>query len=313
MLFDTHCHLHYYHGDGTLDAVLAAAAAAGVTQLATIGIDEADWPVLRDLAAWSAGAGRKPTLTAEAGVVAPAPADIPPVRIFHTVGLHPCQVAADWEARVAQLPAFFETRTAGAPPPVALGEIGLDYYHLPKEAAEADALVVLQHAAFRAQLALARRFDAPVVIHARKAFADAVRLIDESGADWRRIVFHCFAEGADEVRELNRRGGRASFTATLTYGASAGSADKKVAERSRSRGVKHNSENVRAACLAQGLDRCMLETDAPYLVPEGVVARRGEPAFVRNTAEFAARLFGVPFEEVAVVTSANAREFYGLG
>jgi TatD DNase family protein len=66
------------------------------------------------------------------------------------------------------------------------------------------------------------------------------------------------------------------------------------------------------AARRQGLDRLMLETDAPYLAP---VPRRGEanrPAYLRHTAEFAAGLFGVPFEALASATSENARSFFNL-
>jgi TatD DNase family protein len=64
--------------------------------------------------------------------------------------------------------------------------------------------------------------------------------------------------------------------------------------------------------LVQGLDRLMIETDAPYLTPVPHRGKPNEPAYVRHTAEFAAELFGVTLAQLAVVTSANARRFYGL-
>ena len=69
---------------------------------------------------------------------------------------------------------------------------------------------------------------------------------------------------------------------------------------------------MRAAALAQGLDRFMLETDAPYLTPMPHRGKPNEPAFVRHTAEFAAGLFGVSLDELARVSAANARRFFGL-
>jgi len=117
-------------------------------------------------------------------------------------------------------------------------------------------------------------------------------MIDEAGVDWNRIVFHCFAEGAAEVAELVRRGGRASFTGILTY---------------------RNAANVREAALAQGLDRFMVETDAPYLAPTPHRGKTNEPAWVRHVAEYAAsEVFRVPFDNVAVVSTANAKAFFGL-
>jgi TatD DNase family protein len=262
-LIDSHCHLESFHRAGALDSTLAEAEAAGVGGVVTIGTEPEDWPLYRDIARERPG------------------------RVWHTVGLHPCSVGADWENAVAQIEAFF----AGEPRPVALGEVGLDYFHLPADASAAEAAKRHQHDAFRAQIALARQLGVPLVIHARKAFADCVRLLDEGDADWRGVVFHCFSEGAEEVRELNRRGGRASFTGVLTY---------------------PNAVNVREAALAQGLPLCMVETDAPYLAPQAVRGKRCQPAHTRLTAEFAANLFGIGLDEFAAATLAATRDFYRL-
>jgi len=117
-------------------------------------------------------------------------------------------------------------------------------------------------------------------------------MIDASGVDWSKVVFHCFVEGEAEVKVLMERGGYASFTGILTY---------------------KNAPNVRAAAKAQGLARLMVETDAPYLTPMPHRGKPNEPAFVRHVAEFAAKeVFGVSYDELAAVTTANARRFFGL-
>ena len=64
---------------------------------------------------------------------------------------------------------------------------------------------------------IARRLGCAVVIHSRGAFRECVEMIDASGVDWRKVVFHCFSEGEAEIHELNERGGRGSFTGILTY------------------------------------------------------------------------------------------------
>jgi TatD DNase family protein len=116
-------------------------------------------------------------------------------------------------------------------------------------------------------------------------------LIDASGVDWKRIVFHCFSEGEAEIMELAARGGRGSFTGILTY---------------------KNAESVRAAAKAQGLGRLMVETDAPFLAPAPHRGKTNEPAYLRHTADYAAGLFGVGLEEFAAETTATARAFYGF-
>ena len=116
-------------------------------------------------------------------------------------------------------------------------------------------------------------------------------MIDAAGMDWSRVVFHCFTEGPAEMAELMKRGGRGSFTGVITY---------------------KNAEPVRGAALVQGLDRLLIETDAPYLTPMPHRGKPNEPAYLRHTAEFCAGLFGVGYDELARRTTGNARVFFGL-
>jgi TatD DNase family protein len=116
-------------------------------------------------------------------------------------------------------------------------------------------------------------------------------MIDASGVDWSKVVFHCFSEGEAEILELARRGGRGSFTGILTY---------------------KNADAVRAAAKAQGLGRLMIETDAPFLAPVPHRGKPNEPAYLRHTAQYAAAMFGVTLDELAEATTATARAFYGF-
>jgi TatD DNase family protein len=263
-LIDTHTHLDSFARRGELEVVLQRARDAGVEELVTIGTDTDDWGLYRDLARQHPG------------------------RVHYTVGLHPCSVKSDWSGRVAQLEEFWASDRR----PVALGETGLDRFHLPKDnPVEAETIIAWQKDAFARQLELAKRLGCPVVVHSRGAFAECVALIDASGVDWSRVVFHCFTEGAAEMAELVRRGGVGSFTGVITY---------------------KNADAVRASALAQGLERFMVETDAPYLTPLPHRGKPNEPAYLRHTAEFSAGVFGVTYERLAEVSTANARKFFGL-
>jgi TatD DNase family protein len=265
-LIDSHTHLESFEKRGETEAVLARAYEAGVKRVITIGTSSEDWARYRGLAAKFAGA------------------------VFYTVGLHPCSVDERWSEEVVQIEAFWHGEGAR---PVALGECGLDRFHLPKDdAGRAERVFGWQRAAFAAQLVLAERLRCPLVVHSRGAFAECVEMIDASGVEWGRVVFHCFTEGTAEMAELTRRGGRGSFTGVVTY---------------------KNAEAVRAALVAQGIGRLMLETDAPYLTPTPHRGKANEPAFLRFTAEAAAQALGVGVEEVAARTTANAAEFFGLG
>ncbi len=263
-LIDTHTHLESFHRRGETETVLARARAAGVDALITVGTSMDDWTLYRELSELHGG------------------------YVHYTAGLHPCAVEADWATQLDALPAFWRQGLV----PVALGEIGLDRFHLPKDPAAAEVVFGRQKEAFATGLALAKDLACPVVVHSRGAFAESVAMIDASGVDWRKVVFHCFVEGAAEMSALMGRGGWGSFTGVLTY---------------------KSAGDVRAAAVTQGLNRFMVETDAPYLTP---VPHRGKPneiAYVRHTAEFAANeVFEVPIEELAEATTTNARAFFGI-
>lgn len=278
-LIDTHTHLESFARRGELPAILERAKAAGLTAMITIGTDTDDWSLYRDLAKEHAGF------------------------IYYSAGIHPCAVGEDWAERVAQLGHFWDgarppdalahaqTRPEAAFHPVALGECGLDRFHLPKDAAEAERIFSWQKGAFAEQLRLAKKLNCPVVVHSRGAFAECVQMVDTSGVDWSKVVFHCFTEGPAEMAELVKRGGYGSFTGIITY---------------------KTAEAVRAAAQGQGLDRLMIETDAPYLTPMPHRGKPNEPAYVKHTAEFCAGLFGVSLERLAAQTTANAKRFFGL-
>jgi TatD DNase family protein len=263
-LIDTHTHLDGFARAGTLPAVLARAREAGVTEMVSIGTESEDWALIRDLAVQYAGA------------------------VHYSAGLHPCCVRENWADEVAQIEAFW----SGAKKPVALGECGLDRFHLPKDdAVKAEQVFAWQQAAFAAQLEIAKRLACPLVVHSRGAFAESVAMIDASGVDWSRVVFHCFSEGPAEMGELIERGAYGSITGVLTY---------------------KNAENVREAAKVQGLARLMVETDAPYLTPVPHRGKPNEPALMRHTAEYAAAMFGVSLEELAAASTRTARSFFGI-
>lgn len=267
-LIDTHTHLESFAHKGALDGALARAKEAGLEALVTIGTSPDDWLLYHELAKKNPGF------------------------VHYTVGVHPCSVDERWSEAVAQIEGFWDCHLIDDKLPVGLGETGLDRFHLPKDnEAEAEKIFRWQRAAFAAQLEIVRKLRCPLVVHSRGAFRECVEMIDASGVDWTKVVFHCFTEGEAEMKELVKRGGYGSFTGVLTY---------------------KNADTVRAAAKLQGLGRFMLETDAPYLTPMPHRGKPNEPAYLKHTAEFAAEVFGVPFAELASVSTANAKKFYGI-
>ncbi|MBE7538791.1 MAG: TatD family hydrolase [Opitutaceae bacterium] len=264
-LVDTHAHLETFARRGELNAVLERARIAGLEGVITIGTSVDDWDLYRGIAQANPGF------------------------VDCTVGLHPCSVGEDWPAQLARIE-FYWAETA-SPRPVALGETGLDRFHLPTDRAEADRVFSRQRDVFAESLRIARKLATRVVVHSRGAFQECMEMVDASGVDWSRVVFHCFVEGPAEIEALNERGGRGSFTGVLTY---------------------KNAENVRAALKRQGLQRLMLETDAPYLAPVPHRGKGNEPALLAHTAAIAAEVLGVSPEDLARQSTQTAREFFGI-
>lgn len=262
-MIDSHCHLDQFARSDELEAVLKRAEEAGVEKMVTMGTSIKDWALYAKIAAEHPGV------------------------VYWAAGLHPTEIEDGWEDQIAALTSWFAT----PPQPVAIGEIGLDFFHLPKDPAKATAIVTRQKAVLHAQLEIALQLDCPVVIHARNAFADTLNMIDASGIDWRKVVFHCFSEGPEEIRELNNKGGRASFTGTITY---------------------RNATNVLAAALAQGIDRLMLETDCPYLTPEPMRGKRNEPALLQLTAKWISDKMKLPLSVIDRTATENAERFFSM-
>jgi TatD DNase family protein len=197
--------------------------------------------------------------------------------LFPTAGIHPHDAGAAGPAERAEI-----ERLARAEECVAIGETGLDYFkeHSPR-AAQAEC--------FRWQLALARELDKPVVIHCRDALDDVLAALDEFPGV--RGVMHCYTYGPAELGPCLERGLCISFSGVVTY--------------------KRNDAN-RAAARAVPEERLLVETDCPFLAPEGHRGRRNEPALVREVLARIASERGVALEELARATSANAARLFAL-
>ena len=261
--FDSHCHLNGFLEKGILEEVLVRASEHEVTRMTAVGTDPDDWSVYRSLA------GSYPD------------------RIFYSAGLHPNYVNSEWLTQVTALPQLWTSE----PRPIAVGEIGLDYFRLPKDADDADLAMERQRQAFSHQLSFARERNLPVIVHSRNAFEDCLVLIEKSGINWKKIVFHCFSEGISQVEKLMERGALASFTGILTF---------------------RKNDNLREATLRQGLEYLMIETDSPYLAPEPLRGKINEPAFLKHLGQFASQLFEVPEDYLAERTFERTCDFYGV-
>ncbi len=200
--------------------------------------------------------------------------------VFASVGLHPNHISDSWSADMQELAAL-----AGQPKVVAIGETGLDYYRSRDHA-------TTQKEMFQAHLDLARQRRLPVIIHCRAADADTLAMVRANVPDWRPWgVMHCFAGNTEVAWECIELGLLISFTGIVTF---------------------KNADALREVAGAVPLESLVLETDSPYLAPVPQRGQRNEPAFIPHIAGALAQIKNVPVEELARITSANARRLFKL-
>jgi TatD DNase family protein len=204
-------------------------------------------------------------------------------RIWATVGVHPHEAADHDDASRDAIREWL-----GHPRVVALGECGLDYHYMnsPRE---------IQRSVFAEQVSLARELDVPVSIHVRgdepNAYDELLDIWIAEGRGELEGVLHCYSGTTDFALRALEHGFYVSFSGIVTF---------------------KKSEALRETASRLPLDRLMVETDAPFLAPQGHRGRRNEPAWVSVVGETLARLHDVSTEKMAECTTRNARRFYRL-
>jgi len=168
---------------------------------------------------------------------------------------------------------------------IAWGEIGLDFYydHSPRD---------VQERVFRKQIREAGALGLPIIIHSRDADDETVAILREEcsgNQDFRGGIMHCFGGTPEMAQGLIEIGFLISFSGNVTF---------------------KKAENIRESARVVPLDRLLIETDCPFLAPMPHRGKRNEPAFVVNTAEFLAELYGLELGVLAEATTRNFTEFF---
>jgi len=197
---------------------------------------------------------------------------------WSSVGVHPDNEDVR-EPDVATL-----VELAARPRVVAIGETGLDYYRLNGRSV-AD--MEWQRERFRVHIRASKLTKLPLVIHTRSSSDDTVRLLKEEGAE--SGVFHCFTETMDVARAALDLGFMISFSGILTF---------------------KNAADLREVAAFVPLDRCLIETDSPYLAPVPYRGKTNNPSYVPFVAKQIAELKGVPVETIARATSENFERLF---
>ena len=289
-LTDSHAHLDFYNETPTERLeVLWRAYAAGVRTVLAIGIGEGPAEMHRALG-----------IASEVAAM-PEGAGVP--EVFASAGIHPEQAGKATAKALEKLASL-----AGEERCVAVGEIGLDYYHF------GNPDIATQQRAFAAQMRVAAAARKPILIHCRTselattqakekygeadAWEDVLRLIDEhwsgledSSGQKLRLggVMHCFSGTVEQAERSIAAGFHLSFAGNLTY---------------------PKSQAIREAAVAAPAERILVETDCPFLAPIPFRGQRNEPALMTHTAAALAGLRGISLEELAALTTANFRNLF---
>ena len=198
--------------------------------------------------------------------------------MYAEVGYHPENLdgSVDLDA--------IEALTRNNPRVRAIGEIGLDYYW-EKDPAKRK----YQQEIFHAQMRMAKRLGLPVVIHDRDAHLDTLTVVEQHPGV--TGVFHCYSGSAEMAKQLLELGYYLSFTGVVTY---------------------KNARKALEVLEMMPLDRIMIETDSPYLAPEPYRGKRNSSLYVHRVAEQIAQVRGLTVDEVARITTQNAKRFFRI-
>jgi TatD DNase family protein len=200
--------------------------------------------------------------------------------IYASVGIHPHEAKDLTSAHLSQL-----ERLTKHPRVIAYGEIGLDYFynHSPRE---------VQQRVFREQMELAAKAKLPMIIHCRDAWPECMTMLEEQ---WRPKglggILHCFSSTLEDAQRGLDMGFMISFAGNSTY---------------------PKAQNLRDVAKALPLQNILIETDSPFLAPQGYRGKRNEPAFVGEVAKAIASVRNLAADEIASATAENFRRFFKL-
>lgn len=252
MLIDSHCHLDAEEFDGDRDAVIARARAAGVSAQIVPAVDAAGWEKLRAICADAPG-------------------------LFPAYGLHPMYLERHRPEHLPMLRHWIERER-----PIAVGECGLDFFVDNLDPAQ-------QKLFFDGQLRLARDFELPVIVHARRA-VDQVLAAIRRFAPLRGVV-HSFSGSADQARRLFDHGFLIGLGGPVTH---------------------ERANRLRGLAATLPIECLLLETDAPDQPDSAHRGQRNEPSRLTIVRDTIAALRGIDPEALAAATSENARRLFRL-
>jgi TatD DNase family protein len=199
-----------------------------------------------------------------------------PGQCFLMMGLHPCSVKENFKDELSIIEEWLGKRNFAA-----IGETGLDFYW-------DKTFIQQQYDAFTHQMELALRYDLPIVIHSRNAMRECIDTVKPFASRGLKGIFHCFGDSLELANEIIDMGFYVGIGGVITY---------------KKSGVAEVVKDI-------PLDFIILETDAPYLSPVPFRGKRNESSYINYVAEKIAEVKNISIDEVATITTANARKIF---
>jgi len=203
-----------------------------------------------------------------------------PQNCFPMIGIHPCSVKKDSiEKEIQHVEHMLEKNNF-----VAIGEIGIDLYW---EKSTLD----IQKLAFETQIKLAKKYQLPIVIHVRNSFDEAIEIVEKLNDEKLTGVFHCFSGSLNQAqRIIDLNNFYLGIGGVVTF---------------KNGGIDKIIDQI-------NIDNIILETDSPYLAPKPFRGKRNESKYILNIAQKLSEIYNIDVEEIAKVTTYNARKLFNL-
>ena len=252
-MIDSHCHLNDKMYEQDLEEVIADVFSSGIDKVICVGADYLS--------------------SVKAGEIASTHENI-----YYTIGVHPDDCNNYSEAEIEDLIVNANKKL------VAIGEIGLDYFHNKDNRFK-------QIETFESQINLAIKHNLPIVVHCREAYGDCLEVLKRFAPLKIGVVFHCYSGSLEFARELLKLGVKFSFTGSVTF---------------------NNTKNIQEVAKNLPINSFFFETDSPYLTPTPHRGERNTPKNVFEVAKFVANLRGMNVNELIKITDQNAKNFFKI-
>jgi TatD DNase family protein len=271
---DSHAHLDFFREDRR-EELIARAASVGLKAILTVAVSLERVAVLQSIVEKYCGF------------------------VFHSVGVHPLELEEiEFDSFQQRMDEVLSTKGHR---PVAVGETGLDYASLPKDAFKARSIVEKQRKFLIAQANVAKNANLPLIIHCRDAdgesdaWNDMCAIMKELKINLEHVLIHCFSYGPMHASKWQADGGWLSFSGILT---------------------RKSAKSPQQALCSADMSMVLFETDSPFLLPEPIRSKdpkiENEPANVVHVFKLAAEMLDTSAEHIASLSLRNGCKFFSL-